>query len=163
MLHLSEHDPLRNYTRLQALASTQSLLVTWKIVVRVSSSINIISIIKYHVMLSKLTHFITLIISHIQQRQHQLKIIIILNPTQNTRIILEYIHSYYTPYIHYAMRLYACGTDYLWTYSSPHRPNPGTATKLTSPTHLRPSDSLTNSSPWELATAPQAMPCTLII
>ena len=37
----------------------------------------------------------------------------------------------------------------------PHRPNPGTATKLTSPTHLRPSDSLTNSSPWELATTPR--------
>jgi len=34
----------------------------------------------------------------------------------------------------------------------PHRPNPGTATKLTSPTHLRHSDLLTNSSPWELAT-----------
>ena len=39
----------------------------------------------------------------------------------------------------------------------PHRSNPDTATKLTSPTHLRPSDSLTNSSPWELATTPWAM------
>ena len=66
MLHLPEHDPLRNYTRLQALAPTQSLLVTLKIVVRVSSSIDIISIIKYHAMLSNLTHFITLIITHIQ-------------------------------------------------------------------------------------------------
>ena len=45
----------------------------------------------------------------------------------------------------------------------PHRSNPDTATKPTSPTHLRPSDSLTNSSPWELATAPKAMLCTLII
>ena len=160
MLHLPEHDPLRNYTRLQALASTQSLLVTWNIVVRVSSSIDIISIIKYHVMLSNLTHFITQIRSHIQQRQHQL--IIILNTTQNTRIILEYIHSYYTPYIHYAMRLHICGTDYSWTYSSSSLIPPDTATKLTSPTHLRPSDSLTNSSPWELATTPRAMICTLI-
>lgn len=39
----------------------------------------------------------------------------------------------------------------------PHRSNPDTATKLTSPTHLRPSDSLTNPSPLELATTPRAM------
>ena len=39
----------------------------------------------------------------------------------------------------------------------PHRSNPNTATKLTSPNHLRPSDSLTNPSPWELATTPRAM------
>jgi hypothetical protein len=43
----------------------------------------------------------------------------------------------------------------------PHRSNPDTATKLTSPTHLRPSDSLTNSSPWELATTIKAMLYTL--
>ena len=44
----------------------------------------------------------------------------------------------------------------------PHQSNPDMATKLTSPTHLRPSDSLTNSSLWELATAPKARLCTLI-
>ena len=69
-----------------------------------------ISIIKHYVMLSKFNTFHHPNPNIYSVTTHQLNII--LNTNTNTRIILEYIHSYYTPYIYYAMRLHACGTDY---------------------------------------------------
>ena len=126
-----------------------------------SSSINIMSIIKYHVMLSDSTHFITLIKTHIQE-QH-------INSTSYSITTQQYQHKYTCnigihPFILHAIHI-LCNETPCMRYRlccehivQPHRPNPGTATKLTSPTHLRHSDSLTNSSPWELATTPNG-PC----
>ena len=92
-------------------------------------------------------------LNHTQHQQHNTQ------HTYNTGIhpfILYAIHLLYNETL--CMRYRLCCEHIV----QPHRPNPGTATKLTSPTHLRHSDSLTNSSPWELATAPKARISMLI-